>query len=163
MSYEFKKLADVDALDEVPEVATVLAEVEGEIKRIPSSGLGGIVKTAIIKQSDYDDMVEFMATPQSNPTSVSPLNTDGDPTFSCLNMTFEEAYETMLAGEPLDAIVMLNPGDSPVVMHGMIVFCGVQMGGTPTIVIDMTSLALFWTADGIYDPNSGGDSGGNPV
>lgn len=161
MSYEFKRLADVDALDEVPEVATVLAEVEGEIKRIPSSGLGGIVKTAIIKQSDYDDAVEFFATPQSQPssTSVSPLNTDDGPTFSCLNMTFEEAYGTMLAGEPLDIILMFAQG-APVVVHCVVIFVGLAMNGTPTIEIDEpgTGLMLFWSTDGIYNPDSGGGS-----
>lgn len=41
MSYEFTKLAEVEALTEVPENATVLAEVDGKVKRIPGSGLGG--------------------------------------------------------------------------------------------------------------------------
>lgn len=41
MSYEFKKLSEVEALTEVPEGATVLAEVGGAIKRIPGEGLGG--------------------------------------------------------------------------------------------------------------------------
>lgn len=41
MDYEFKKLAEVESLSEVPENATVLAEVDGFVKRIPSSGLGG--------------------------------------------------------------------------------------------------------------------------
>ena len=41
MSYEFTKLAEVEALTEVPENATVLAEVDGAVKRVPGSGLGG--------------------------------------------------------------------------------------------------------------------------
>ena len=35
MAYEFMSLAEVEALSEVPENATVLAEVGGSIKRIP--------------------------------------------------------------------------------------------------------------------------------
>lgn len=41
MAYEFMKLAEVEALEEVPENATVFAEVGGAVKRIPGSGLGG--------------------------------------------------------------------------------------------------------------------------
>jgi hypothetical protein len=35
MAFEFKKLADVEALTEVPENATMLVEVDGAIKRGP--------------------------------------------------------------------------------------------------------------------------------
>ena len=41
MSYEFKKLSEVEALTEVPEGAKVLAESNGQIVRVPGSGLGG--------------------------------------------------------------------------------------------------------------------------
>ena len=41
MSYEFKKLSEVEALTEVPEGAKVLAEANGQIVRVPGSGLGG--------------------------------------------------------------------------------------------------------------------------
>ena len=41
MSYEFKKLAEVESLSEVPENATVLVETGGAVKRAPSGGLGG--------------------------------------------------------------------------------------------------------------------------
>ena len=55
MSYEFKKLSEVAALTEVPEGAKVLAESNGQIVRVPGSGLGGSggIKTAIIKSSDF--------------------------------------------------------------------------------------------------------------
>ncbi len=41
MAYEFKKLSELEALDTVPEGASVLAEVGGVIKRVPGEGLGG--------------------------------------------------------------------------------------------------------------------------
>lgn len=50
MDYEFKKLAEVESLSEVPENATVLAEVNGLVKRVPSSGLGG-------GSNDYDAII----------------------------------------------------------------------------------------------------------
>lgn len=55
MSYEFKKLSEVEALTEVPEGANMIAEANGQIVRVPGSGLGGTgIKTIIIKSSDYD-------------------------------------------------------------------------------------------------------------
>lgn len=41
MAYEFKKLSEVEKLDSVPDGASVLAEVDGVIRRVPGSGLGG--------------------------------------------------------------------------------------------------------------------------
>lgn len=65
MSYEFKKLSEVEALTEVPEGATVLAEVDGAIKRIPGNGLGGGEVFAI----DFTDMNNF---PQSATFNMPP-------------------------------------------------------------------------------------------
>lgn len=41
MAYNFKRLSDVDIVTETPESANVLAEVDGEIKRVPATGFGG--------------------------------------------------------------------------------------------------------------------------
>ena len=41
MSYEFKRLSQVEALTKVPDGAKVLAEANGQIVRVPGSGLGG--------------------------------------------------------------------------------------------------------------------------
>lgn len=41
MSYEFTKLGAVEALTEMPENANTLVEVDGAIKRVPASALGG--------------------------------------------------------------------------------------------------------------------------
>lgn len=47
MAYEFKKLSEMELLDSVPTGATVLAEVGGVIRRVPSTGLGGSSATDI--------------------------------------------------------------------------------------------------------------------
>ena len=166
MSYEFKKLADVEALPEVPEVATVFAEVNGEVKRIPSSGLGGVVKTAIIKDSRYDDAIaSMMANGGGGGPASAPMVADADPRpafdLSCLNMTFEEAYETMAAGEPLDAKVMIVAEGPMVISAQAVGFAGIAMTGVPMIVlignVNKTTITLFWTADGIStEPPAGG-------
>ncbi len=56
MSYEFKKLSEVEALTEVPEGATVLAEVGGAIKRMPAVNLAPSGnKRLIITSTDFDE------------------------------------------------------------------------------------------------------------
>lgn len=41
MAYKFKNIGSVEALAEVPENAYALVEVDGALKRVPGSGLGG--------------------------------------------------------------------------------------------------------------------------
>ena len=141
MEYTFKKLADVEALTEVPEAATVIAEVDGEIKRIPGSGLGGSdIKTAIIKDSGYDNTLAGLQTAVASAPSY---------TYSCLNMTFEEAYETMAMGEPLDIFFMLT-SEGALNIHGFVMFAGTMMG-VPCLLIgeQFMDTQLYWTADGL--------------
>ena len=41
MAYDFQKLADVELLEEVPDGASAFVAVDGTVKRVPGSGLGG--------------------------------------------------------------------------------------------------------------------------
>lgn len=144
MSYEFKRLSDVEALTEVPEGANALIEVDGAIKRVPGSGLGGAtgIKTAIIKDSEYDACIAAFSTMISATTM----------TYECINMTFNEAYETMANGEPLSVFGMLS-GEGAVNLYGTAIFVGTTMG-VQCIVLGFifnedSSFMLYWTADGI--------------
>jgi hypothetical protein len=145
MAYEFQKLSEVEALAEVPEGANALIEVNGDIKRVPGSGLGGGgIKTAIIKSSDYDNTVAGLQTMMSDAPPI---------TYECVNMTFEEAYETMANGEPLSVFCMLVASSSPLNLYGFNAFAGTVLGIPMisigfTITTDMNG-SLFWTADGI--------------
>lgn len=107
MSYEFKRLSQVEALTEVPEGAKVLAESNGQIVRVPGSGLGGSggggIKTAIIKASNYDAMLDFL----SGKTSTMPDSENV--TFSCVNMTFREVQSAIFAGEQVNIVGMFAP------------------------------------------------------
>lgn len=160
MNYEFKKLSEVESLNEVPENATVLAEVDGTIKRIPSSGLGGTFKTAIIKQYGYDDAVAILSSGGGDGGNPSVVSSDSDiVTFDCINMTFEEAYEIMAAGEPLDVILMSIETSQPstIVTHAFAAFTGIYTFGIPVIVLGDNNITLFWTPDGIsINPPGGG-------
>lgn len=150
MAYEFKRLGEVEALSEVPENANALIEVDGDIKRVPGSGLGGNtgIKTAIIKDSEYDSCIAAISTM----ASVAPI------TYECTNMTFEEAYDTMLNGEPL-AIFGMLAGEGAMNFYGITAFIGTALG-VPCIQIIFnlgSTTILFWTADGISteEPSSG--------
>jgi hypothetical protein len=75
-------------------------------------------------------------------------------------MTFEEAYETMLNGEPLTVLGMFT-GEGAMNFYGVSAFIGTALG-VPCIqlifILGSTTI-LFWTADGISteEPSSGSD------
>lgn len=150
MSYNFKNLADVELLNEVPEGCTAFAEVNGVVKRVPSKGLGGAggIKTAIIKDSMYDNMVAGGMVPMG--TYVG---------YECINMTFEEAYQTMENGEPLACFGMFA-GEGAMTMYGIVAFTGSAQFSVPCIMLGFALgnfITLFWTADGLStdEPSSG--------
>ena len=68
MSYAFKKIGATNILENAPAEANVVCEVNGEVNRVPATTIGGGgIKVAIIKQTGN--------------------------TYSCNNMTYEEAVE----------------------------------------------------------------------
>lgn len=141
MNYEFTKLSEVESLNEVPENATVLAEVDGKIKRVPSGGLGGSggVKTAIIKQQGYDELIAFLA-------GKLPYEPELGNSYSCTNMTFEEAYETMARGEFLSILMAYNGQINPCNVY----FMGTYNGEPQISFIETGDYTCFiWSANGI--------------
>lgn len=137
MAYEFKKLSEVEALNEVPDGANALIEVGGEIKRVPGNGLGGAggIATAIIKSSDYDSAVAGVST-YLMPGSVV--------TYSCINMTYEEARQILTSGQPLAVVMMHKDGSYPYNTHADGVILGANF-----IAAGGGSFGLYWTLDGI--------------
>ena len=144
MSYEFKRLSEVAALTEVPEGAKVLAEANGQIVRVPGSGLGGSgggIKTAIIKASDYDQALSGVQSYRKAEPEI---------TYSCINMTFEEAYDAMAKGEPITALMMATANNHIYNEHCVVFFFGTSINNVPCIGIqDSVGKKLFWTSDGI--------------
>ena len=140
---EFKKLSEVELLETASDNATVLVEEGGEIKRVAKSEVGGAgIKTAIIKSSDYDNTIAGLSTAA---TAV-------EITYACLNMTFEEAYQTMASGEPLQAVAMWV-SDGAICGHMYCMFAGSAMFGEPCVILSDNilepRLALFWTTSGL--------------
>ena len=75
MSYAFKKIGATNILENAPDNANVVCEVNGEVNRVPATKIGGGgIKVAIIKQTGN--------------------------TYSCDNMTYAEAVEYLTNGVP---------------------------------------------------------------
>lgn len=152
MARDFKKLSEVTMLEEAAETAYVLIEENGEIYRVPKTSVGGAggIKTAIIRDSGYLNAIAGLQTM----AAAAP-----EYTYECINMTFEEAYETMANGEPLSAIGMLTV-DVATNLQGEVMFAGTIIG-VPCIVImfildSSTVIRLYWTADGLSTSQPGG-------
>ena len=75
MSYAFKKIGATNILENAPDNANVVCEVNGEVNRVPATKIGGGgIKVAIIKHTGSG--------------------------YSCDNMTYEEAVEYLTNGVP---------------------------------------------------------------
>ena len=155
MATEFKKLSEVTTLEEAAETAHVLIEENGEIYRVPKTavgGAGGGIKTAIIRDSRYLNAIAGVSTMMSQTPAV---------TYECINMTFEEAYETMAKGEPLNVVGMLTMGRAPMNTQGSVVLTrtadGVPCLGVVFQFNSADGIELYWTADGLSTsvPSSG--------
>lgn len=161
---EFRRLSEVEQLTEVPENATVLAEVNGTIKRIPGEGLGGAagIPTAIIKDNYYDMAVSGVSTMVSS---------DPEQVYECVNMTFEEAWAILESGNQLDMYIMegYSMGVPVIVKPDAIMFNKVYdhsaapqsmkmatFGAISGITVPYIAIAyccyenaLYWTAEGL--------------
>lgn len=148
MAKDFVKLSEVTVLEEVSDTASVLVEQNGEIYRAPKTQVGGAggIKTAIIRDSGYLNAIAQLS-PMMQTEPSTPAYT-----YECINMTFEEAYETMANGEPLMVVGMLT-SEGAINIQGVTVFSGAMMG-VPCIVLSFMTgsseiAALYWTADGL--------------
>lgn len=147
---EFKKLSDVTLVEEAVDTANVLIEENGEIKRVPKTEVGGTCfPTAIIESSDYTSTIASYHGGAQEADST-------DVIYECLNMTFEEAYNTLLNGEVLDVICKVRLDGTPAVFHAGVFFGGTEAGAECLMVFFEFSdyaIFLYWTADGISTEN----------
>lgn len=143
MMYDFQKLADVELLEEVPEGASAFVEVDGAVKRVPGSGLGGGgVATAILRDSaDAEGRKAAGGDVQISAPTYTQIP------ITCDNMTYAQALAVLQAGEPL--AVMLRSGVegawftaiTVVITDGYI---------CPSFCIDDGTSSLYWNADGFF-------------
>ena len=151
MSYTQKKLSEVELLTEVPENATVFAEVNGEIKRVPGKGLGGSGNGIVLVMDDAS----------AQTLSAAPVYT-----FTA-NMDFVDAMEAFRAYEITGAVVyILNSNTSPNTLdtldtiveeeYSYMMDVTTVTDGTANFGVDclvfmtmMSQMEIYWTANGI--------------
>lgn len=123
MSYAFKKIGTTNMLENAPAEANVVCEVNGEVNRVPATKIGGGgIKVAIVKQTGS--------------------------TFSCDNMTYEEAVEYLINGVPF--LVFLFNGAEYMMARGA------YYNGTSKIEVYAANALdkakkYEWTSAGITD------------
>ena len=77
--------------------------------------------------------------------------------YTCLNMTFQEAYDLMRSGEPLMGL-MMDYCNGAACMPMALVFVGIEGFTEPCIVISGYELTYFWTSTGIWTSPPGGSN-----
>ena len=122
MSYAFKKIGATNMLETAPDNANVVCEVNGEVNRVPVTKVGSI-KVAIIKQTGA--------------------------TYSCDNMTYEEAVEYLTNGVPF--LIFIFDGAEYKIARG------VYYDGTSSIEIYAAgalndNITHHWTSAGFVKP-----------
>ena len=121
MSYAFKKIGATNILENAPDNANVVCEVAGEVNRVPATKIGGGgIKVAIIKHNTGN-------------------------TYSCDNMTYEEAVEYLTNGVPF-LIYIFNGAEYTIAR-------GVFYDGTSKIEVyaatsSNSNRKYYWTSAG---------------
>ena len=147
----YKKLTDVEVMEEVSENTMALVEENGQLKKVPcGKGFGGGgVTTAIFKANYYEDIIDDML---NGGRGSAPSMAQAGPKvskYTCLNMTFQEAYDLMRSGEPLMGL-MMDHYNGAACMPMALVFVGIEAFTEPCIAIDGYDLSYFWTSTGIW-------------
>jgi hypothetical protein len=91
MSYTSKRIDNIAILDTDVTEYNMLVEHNGSVKRVPGTAFNAF-KTAIITSSDLD-------------AYINNEEYTGDVTYSCINMTYDEAYEILKSGQGLDVYI----------------------------------------------------------
>ena len=158
MAYDFVRLADVEALSEVPENATVLAEVNGAIKRVPGSGLGGSGNTIVIVKN-----------PNYSSASPMPIGTTSPDEF-WTNMSLAEALTALRAYEITGAVYYYTSASgsekSASSANGITMELACVQDVSSNYDTDCLRIrtwdsgVYYWTTNGISEFSPGGGGGG---
>lgn len=143
MAYDFQRLADVELLEEVPDGASAFVAVDGVVKRVPGSGLGGGgVATAILRQSSENN-ASTNATMKAVITPVNKLP------ITCDNYTYAQARAVLEAGNPLTAMIFMSENN----MSGWISCSPIVLSDNYIAImfINGEEQTIFWNADGFFD------------
>ena len=121
MSYAFKKIGATNMLETAPDNANVVCEVNGEVNRIPATKIGGGgIKVAIVKQTGS--------------------------TYSCDNMTYQEAVEYLTNGVPF--LILIFNGAEYMLARG-VSYDGTSHIGFYAANASHSNRTYSWTSAGI--------------
>ena len=143
MAYDFQKLADVELLEEVPDGASAFVAVDGVVKRVPGSGLGGGgVATAILRMDSESDA----STNAVKRVTISPVN---KLPIACDNYTYEQARAVLGAGNPLTAMIFMSANN----MSGWKNCSQVVLSDNYIVMVFINDKEqdIYWNADGFFD------------
>ena len=121
MSYAFKKIGATNILENAPDNANVVCEVNGEVNRVPATKIGGGgIKVAIIKGTGSG--------------------------LSCDNMTYAEAVEYLTNGVPF--LVFLFNGAEYIIARD-VYYDGTSKIEVRATNKTGLKVVLYWTSAGI--------------
>ena len=143
MEYDFQRLADVELLEEVPDGASAFVAVDGVVKRVPGSGLGGGgVATAILRMdSESDASAKAVTRVAINPVNKLPI--------TCDNYTYAQARAVLESGEPLSAMIFMSENN----MSGWLSCSNVALlDNCIAMLFNIDDgMSIYWNADGFFD------------
>ena len=147
MAYDFQKLADVELLEEVPDGATAFVAVDGAVKRVPGSGLGGGggVATAILRLAGESNASTKAVTRGAVRPTVNKLP------ITCDNYTYAQARAVLEAGDPLTVVLFESHSGSILCSHSLNVFLNEQYISILFYSIGGSFISRYWNADGFFD------------
>lgn len=143
MTYDFQKLADVELLEEVPDGASAFVAVDGVVKRVPGSGLGGGgVATAILRM-DSESNASAKAVTRIAITPVNKLP------ITCDNYAYAQARAVLTAGDPFTAMILMSENN----ISAWISCSGIALYDNYIVMTFITGdgLNIYWNADGFFD------------
>ena len=144
MAYDVQKLADVELLEEVPDGASAFVAVNGDVKRVPGSGLGGGggIATAILR-FDIESNASTNAVTMAATIPVNKLP------ITCDNYTYEQARAVLEAGNPLTAMIFVSQNN----MSGWTSCSQIAFSDNciSMLFTDNDGLTVYWNADGFFD------------
>lgn len=101
-----------------------------------SAGVGGGIATAIIKHGNFDNILAGVAT----------VAAPASETYTCENMTFDEAMSLMAAGTPVSAMLKMTWNDVPNYAPAMSMAICYSDSGAPYIEVAIgVEQYIYWT------------------
>lgn len=152
MAYDFQKLADVELLEEVPDGASAFVAVDGTVKRVPGSGLGGGVATVILRLSS-----------ESNASAKAVKRVATQPTvkkfpITCDNYTYAQARVMLEAGNPLTSMIFISEDNmsewtscSQIAFSDNYISMKFSININNYIALPKNEQIIYWNADGFFD------------